>query len=428
MKTFGLILLLLVVAFFAFIGILYSTRGTPLQTVRAFGDPSGPPAVGDSMFAATMELFTQTTLMDGNQVEVMINGDQTYPRLFEDLRSAKQSITLQMYFCQPGTMADSFKTILSERAQAGVRVLTLFDAFGAQNLPSEWFDSLRTAGVRVAKFRPVKWYSLHKAQSRSHIRVVVIDGTLAWTGGFGIDDKWFGNGRTKGQWRDTNARFIGPAVPQLQATFAAGWVEATGELLTGPLFFAATQPSPDGMPAGLMHLAPTIGSTPAERFLALTIAGARRTLYISNSYFVPDDDFRRLLILAAQRGVDVRILTTGRDTDVLTTWYAGRGHYDQLLRGGVRIFEYQPVMMHAKSIVVDGMWSSVGTMNFDNRSLVFNDETNLIVHDPRFGAIMDSIFLEDLRYSMEIILDEFEKRPWKDKLIERGATMLGRVL
>jgi cardiolipin synthase len=375
-----------------------------------------------------MELFTQAHLSEGNRVEVTINGDQTYPRLFEDLRSARQSITLQMYYCQPGTMADTFQTILVERARAGVRVLFLLDAFGAQNLPEEYFDTLRAAGVRIAKFRPVKWYSLHKAQSRSHIRVVVVDGRLAWTGGFGIDDKWFGDGRSKDQWRDSNARFTGPAVSQHQATFAVGWVEATGELLTGAMFFPPGVAAADGMQAGLVHLAPTIGSTPAERFLALTIAGAHRTLYITNSYFVPDDDFRRLLILAAQRGVDVRILTTSGQTDVRTTWYAGRGHYEQLLRGGIRVFEYQPAMMHAKSIVADGMGSSVGTMNFDNRSLVFNDESNILVLDAGFGATMDSGFLEDLRVSKEIILAEFQKRPWTAKLYERGATMLGRVL
>jgi cardiolipin synthase len=428
MKTVGLIVLGLLVAVFAFIGILYSTRGTPLKTVRAFGDETGPPPVGDSLFRQTMELLTSTELTPGNHVEVMINGDQTYPRLFDDLRSARETITMQMYYCQPGAMADSFKTILSDRARAGVRVLFLVDAFGAQNLSKKYLDSLSQAGVRVAQFRPVHWYSLHKAQSRSHIRVVVIDGRTSWTGGFGIADKWFGDGRSKDSWRDTNARFTGPAVAQHQATFVAGWVEATGELLTGPLFFPEPAVSATGVDASLMHLAPTIGSTPAERFLALSIAGARKTLYITNSYFVPDDDFRRLMINAAKRGVDVRILTTGAETDIKTTWYAGRGHYEELLRGGVRVYEYQPSMMHAKSLVVDGLWSSLGTMNFDNRSLVFNDESQINVLDASFGGTMNAIFLEDLKYAKEIVLEEFQNRPWMNKLLERGATALGRVL
>jgi cardiolipin synthase len=274
----------------------------------------------------------------------------------------------------------------------------------------------------------VKWYALHKAQSRSHIRVVVVDGRVAWTGGFGIDDKWFGDGRHSGQWRDTNARFTGPAVLQLQGTFAAGWVEATGELLTGPVFFPVIEPDSSGTLAALMHLAPTIGSTAAERFLALSIASARKTLYITNSYFVPDDDFRRLLLAAKQRGVDVRVLTAGPETDVKTTWYAGREHYEELLKGGVRIYEYQPTMMHAKTLVVDGLWSSLGTMNFDNRSLVFNDESNLAVLDPAIGAEMERIFMEDLPFAKEIVLPEFEQRPWTSKMLEKGAAALGRLL
>ena len=428
MKTFGLIVLGLLVAAFAFIGILYSTRGTPLQTVRAFGDSGGPPPVGDSLFQMTMQLLTHTELLSGNHVEVAKNGDETYPKLFDDLRAARQSITMQMYYVQPGKMADSFKTILIDRARAGVRVLFLLDAFGAQEMPEEWEDSLKQAGVRVAKFRPVHWYSLHKAQSRSHIRVVIIDGKVGWTGGFGIADKWFGNGRTPDSWRDSNARFTGPAVLQHQAMFVAGWVEATGELLTGELFFPPTDASPTGIIAGMMHASPTIGSTPAERFLALSIAGARKTLYITNSYFVPDDDFRRLMIEAAKRGVDVRILTAGPTTDIKTTLYAGRGHYEQLLRGGVKVYEYQTTMNHAKTLVADGLWSSVGTMNFDNRSLVFNDESNLNVLDSTVGATMDSIFMEDLKYSAEIKLDEFQNRPWIQRLLERGASALGRIL
>ena len=166
----------------------------------------------------------------------------------------------------------------------------------------------------------------------------------------------------------------------------------------------------------------------AERFLALSIAGARKTMYISNSYFVPDDDFRRMLVAAAKRGVDVRLLTTGDKTDIRTTWYAGRRRYEELLSGGVRIYEYQPSMMHAKTFVIDGAWSTIGTMNFDNRSLAFNDETNLVAFDRRLGAAMDSIFLDDLKFSKEIQLEEFRRRPWHQKVFENAAHLLSRVL
>lgn len=415
--------------FLAYIGLLYSTRGTPITSVRSVGGEAGAPGVGDPQFLRTVELLTNATLKEGNAIEVAINGDQTYPRLFEDLQSAQRSIALQFYFMNPGRLADRLKDVLLDRARAGVRILFLHDAFGSQNMPRSYLDSLRDGGVEVSTFRPVHWYSLHKAQSRSHIRVVTVDGSVGWTGGFGIDDKWLGDGRTNKSWRDTNVRFQGPAVMQLEATFAAGWAEATGTLITGDIFFPPEGFQSDGhQRAALLHTAPTIGSTPAERLLALTIASARHRLFISNSYFVPDDDFRRLLVAAAQRGVDVRILTTSDVTDVKTTWHAGRAHYENLLEGGVRVFEYQPSMMHAKTFVADGLWASVGTANFDNRSLVFNDESALLALDENLGTQLEAIFMEDLEYSTEITLETFRKRPWTNKVMEFAASKLGRIL
>jgi cardiolipin synthase A/B len=258
----------------------------------------------------------------------------------------------------------------------------------------------------------------------------VVDGRIGWTGGFGLDDKWLGDGRSKEHWRDSNVRFTGPAVHQHMATFADGWAEATGILLTDDTFFPLDERTVEegGVVAGAHHAAPTIGSTLAERFLALSIAGAQRRLYISNSYFVPDDDFRRMLTDAAKRGVDVRILTTSGSTDVKTTWHAGRATYEELLSSGVRVFEYQPVMMHAKSLVADGCWSSVGTMNFDNRSLAFNDETNLLVFDEATGKRLEEVFLADLKYAREILLDEWRRRPRMQRVQERAAQMFQRIL
>lgn len=428
LKITGLVAAGVILLGFSCVGVLYLTRGTPVSSVRTFGQ-APPPSVTDPLFRRTIDLLAGMSMQPGNDVEVLFNGDQTYPRLWEDLRAARQTITMQMYYCNPGQVADTLKNILIERARAGVRVLFLQDAIGSQNLTEEWQDSLRAAGVQVAVFRPPRWYQLDKAGHRSHIRVVVVDGHVGYTGGFGIDDKWLGDGRANGSWRDTNVRFIGPAVMQLQATFAAGWAEATGELLTGQLFFPLEEFRHDGDDFGaLLHMAPTIGSTPAERFLALSIEGARRTMYIANSYFVPDDDFRRMLVAAAQRGVDVRILTASDKTDIKTTWYAGRKRYEELLEGGVRVYEYSPSMMHAKTFVIDGVWSTVGTMNFDNRSLAFNDESNLVTFDRRVGAAMDSAFLKDLEHSAEIKLETFRRRPWHQKLFETGANLVSRLL
>lgn len=411
------------------IGLLSVTRGATVRTVIAEGDKGGPPQVSDPLFPRSIELFTGTHIEPGNKIEILLNGEGTYPKLWKDIASAKKTITVQMYYSQPGAVADTMAKYLSERAHAGVRVLVLLDAFGSQPLKKEWIEGLRKANVEVAWLRPLRWYTLHKATQRSHVRVVVVDGEVGYTGGFGLADYWLGDGRHPDQWRESNVRFEGPTVAALQAAFASGWAETTGELLTGDMFFPPVSFADGGsVNAGLMHSLPTIGSTPAERFLALTIAGARKTLYISNSYFVPNADFCNLLIKAARHGVDVRVLTVGKETDVKTTWYAGRGLYEGLLEGGVKIYEYTPTMMHAKTIVVDGLWTAVGSMNFDNRSIAFNNESQIVALDPGVGQQMDQIFLDDLKYSEEIKLDTFRQRPWTGKVLEWGAQQLRRIL
>jgi cardiolipin synthase len=427
-KTAGLSIVVIVVLGLALIGALTVTRGTPVGAVVTLSD-SGPPAINDSLFERSFELFTGTHIFPGNAVQAALNGDGTYPRLWADLRSAQHTITIQMYYSLPGKVADTIATILKERARARVRVLFLVDAFGSQHLSKTYLDSLRQAGVEVARLRKLRWFTIHDAGTRSHVRVVVVDGRIGYTGGFGIADYWLGDGHHEDQWRESNVRFEGPAVMQLQAAFSAAWAEATGELVTGPLFFPLSGFQPVGtMHAGLLFTAPTTGSTPAERFLALTVSAARKTLYIANSYFVPDDDFRRLLARAAKRGVDVRILTVSNKTDVKTTWYAGRYRYEELLRNGIKVYEYQPTMLHTKSIVADGVWGSIGSMNFDNRSMAFNNESNLVVMDSTFGAEMNAQFLDDLRYSKEITLAEFERRSAWSKMLEAGATLLSRLL
>jgi cardiolipin synthase len=417
--------LLLIV--FTIIGMEFTLHGSHLSHLQGVG--SAAPPVGDPLFTRTMEMFTGTHLTDGNHVTVLLNGEQTYPAIWKELRGAKETITMQMYFFEPGKIADTLSTILRERARAGVSVHMLTDAFGAQHVTKGYLDTLRAAGVHTAVFRPVHWYEMQKLQNRSHNRAIVVDGRVGFTGGFGIADKWLGNGHTKDQWRDTDVRFTGPAVSQLQSTFAEGWVEATGILLTGEKYFPQ-QPIKEepAETAGLLDAQPTIGSTPAERFLALSIAGARHRLFITNSYFVPNYDFKKLLVEASKRGVDVRILTVGAETDVKITRYAGRKQYDDLLKGGVRIFEFAPTMMHAKTLVADGMWASIGTMNFDNRSMVFNNESNLNVLDATVGATLDSVFLNDIKYSKEITLADFEKRGLIQRLFELGSSAMARLL
>ena len=419
----------IVIAIFALMGFLYATKGTPAHAVRSVEDPSGPPAIGDSSFLRSVELLTATDFQTGHSVELLYDGDGTFPRLWQDLRSARHSIIVQLYYYKPGATADSLKRILMERAHAGVAVLMLLDAFGASSLSQEYIDSLRVAGVRYADFRPVRWYTLHKTQNRAHSRAIIIDGRIAYTGGFGIADVWLGNGHTPDQWRETNVRFTGPAVAQTQAAFAVAWVEATGDLLTGNTAFAVSEPSDSaGLSAAMLSSMPTLGSSAAERYLALSIAGARRTLYISNAYFVPDADLTGLLSRAVKRGVDVRVLTAASNTDVKIVRRAAHARYEELLRNGIRIYEYQPAMMHAKTLVADGVWSTVGTLNFDNRSLAFNDESSLMVMDTAFAGLLEAKFLDDLRHSNEFALASFQKRPTLTKLLDGAAGWVAKML
>jgi cardiolipin synthase A/B len=308
----------------AWIGFLHLTRGTAVRHVRGVGADGVPIGVSEPEFPLVVTMLTGAWLAPGNRVEVMLNGDGTYARLWEDLTSARQSITLQLYYGNTGRMAGTLGLILRDRVAAGVQVFLLYDAFGTAGIPAADVDALRAAGVEVEPFRPIRISTLHLAQNRSHVRGIVIDGRIGWTGGFGIDDKWFGDGRTEGSWRETNVRFEGPAVRQLQAAFAAAWTEATGVLFTGR---ATLAPQEDGVAAaGLLYTAPTLGSTAAERFFALSIAAARKTLYITNAYFAPDRNFVEQLTAAAGRGVDVRILTAGPRTDVHIVRLADGAH------------------------------------------------------------------------------------------------------
>jgi cardiolipin synthase len=419
-----LFLSLLLIA--AAIGVLFITRGTALRRVRGVGADAAPVGASEPDFIGTVSLLAGGVILPGNRVELALNGDGIYERLWADLRAAKETITVQMYYAQPGKVADELRKILVERAWAGIQVFVLFDAFGASAIGHSYWTALRNAGVRAVAFRPLRFRNLWVVQNRAHIRGIVIDRRIGWTGGFGIDDKWLGDGQTNLAWRDTNVRFEGPAVHQLQAAFVAGWAESTGELFSGRMPIVQCEGGVTA--AGLLATAPTLGSTPAERYLALSIAGARERLYITNAYFAPDRNFVGLLTNAASKGIDVRVLVGGPLTDVRMARLAAHSRYDRLLAGGVRVYEYMPSTLHAKTFVVDGEWTSVGTMNFDNRSLALNDESTLMVLDKAFGSHMESVFHDDLTRSEEISLEEFRKRGRLVRVAEWGANLLAPVL
>jgi len=426
-----LAVLAILVLLFSYIGILYLFRGTPMDRIRVLSDEGAEPTpVTDDLFCDVMESQTGVEMEPHNTVEVLFNGDGVYPRLFEDLRAAEQLITFHVFWYRPGRLAEQLREILEERARAGVRVLFMHDFFGSHPIDDDYYESMQQAGVEVVTFRPLRHDTLHKVQQRSHTRTVVIDGRIGYTGGFAIADEWLGDGRHEDQWRDTSVRILGPSVLHLQSAFVADWTEACGQLLTGSTLFPRreelhTEGSTYG---GLLYTTPSPGSTAAERFMALSIAGSRETLYITNAYFVPDDDFRRLLCEAVERGVDVRVLTPGSNTDKKSTWYAARCHYEELLAGGVRIYEYRPTMVHAKTLVADAAWCSVGTMNFDNRSFALNDEVVYMMSDRKVAQVLHDAFLEDIELADELELEPFRRRGALERMKERFWVGFSRVL
>jgi len=416
---------IVVVTLAAFIGVLFLTRGTAVRRVRGVGVDGAPASPEDDEFPIAVSLLTGTTLLPGNEVELVLDGG-VFPRLWDDLRSAKTSITIQMYYALSGEVTDCLADILIERARAGVHVYLLYDAFGAKALGGKVAESLRAAGAQVIPFRPLRFRNLWIIQNRAHVRAVVIDWEIGWTGGFGFDDKWLGEGKPGTGWRETSVRIKGPAVLQLSIAGVAAYAEATGELFTGRT--AVPESRGDVAMAAVLYTAPSLGSTAAERFLALSIAGAQRTLYITNAYFAPDKNFVALLVDAAKRGVDVCLLVGGPKTDVRVARLAAHGRYERLLEAGVRIYEYEPTTLHAKTFVADGIWSSVGTMNFDNRSLALNDEATLMVLDNHFGQQMQTMFWKDLESATPVDPGVFRNRSLIEHVKEWGANQITRVL
>lgn len=408
-------------------------------------DNAGLPPVGSPRFAALMAALAEVHLSPGHTVEI-VNDAATFERMLSDIGRARRSVTFQTYYCSPGELSDRVLTALAERARAGVEVMVLGDGFGCEDLLPEMERVLGEAGASVAVLRPLRWWALHKAQHRDHRRTLVVDGQVGYTGGFGIGDAWLDRGPGEPAWRETNVRVQGPAVAMLQGTFAQAWAEATGRLPARSALFPEMSTTTDRAPgdtsaagaeadsathdvrAGLLQSGPGVGTRPAERYLALSLAAARRTIYVANSYFVPPEFVRTLLVRAARRRVDVRILVPGPRTDIPTARRAGRGIYEELLEAGVRIWEYQPTMMHAKTLVVDGVWVNVGSMNLDNRSLRLNEESALLVQDERVGAAMDSLFLADLRMADEILLATHRRRPAPARFLEWLSGLFAALL
>ncbi len=375
-------------------------------------------------FVRLLQSTCQAAVHEGNRVDILTNSVAFYPAMLAAIRAAETSVNVECYIFEPGGIGDEFVDALAERAKAGVRVMIVVDAIGSSRLRGPGLSRLLDAGCSVERYQRVTWYRLHRLNNRTHRELFIVDGRVAFVGGAGIAD-WWAPGDGARPWRDTMARVEGPVVAALQGVFAENWLECCGQILTGPGQFPEL--AAEGETTALV-----VKSSPADRATAsrvafqLLIEGARREVRIATPYFLPDRAFRRCLLHARARGVSIDVLVPGPKTDQRLVRLASRRLYGELLEAGVRIFEYEPVMLHAKVMVVDGMWSVIGTTNVDNRSFEHNDEVNLASRDGRIASRLLEDFDRDLTECREVTLDAWRGRPLLEQLTGPFAWVLER--
>ncbi|MEA2571877.1 MAG: hypothetical protein QOI24_3878 [Acidobacteriota bacterium] len=379
-------------------------------------------AIADLAFLQTMHALTGAAISAGNKVEVLKNGVRFFPSMLAAIRTARKTINLEFYIYWDGTVGREFAEALAERARAGVAVKIVLDAVGSVRMSQALIDFMSRNGVDLEWYHPLRWYTLSRANHRTHRKLLIVDGEVGFTGGAGIADEWLGDAESKEHWRDTMIRVEGPVVTQLQFAFMDNWVKSRGELLTGLDYFPAVEPRGNQL-TQVIKSSPTEGSSSVKLLYIISIVSATKSILISNAYFIPDSDTIRALEGAVRRGVDVRVIVPGEFTDVPIVRQASRWHYESLLRHGIRIFEYQPTMMHAKTMVVDGVWSTIGSSNFDDRSFRLNDEVNVNVYDVEVAAQMETMFREDLTNSEEVKLGKWFRRPAFDRMKEKLAEL-----
>ncbi len=370
-----------------------------------------PFAVEDETFRRSLSAFGNT-MVDGNRAEILNNGDEIFPAMAGAIREAKATVNLESYIFKDDKAGKIFADALMDAARRGVEVRVLVDGTGSK-FAGPLLDRMRQAGVKASVFRPIRLWSLYKIARRTHRKILVVDGTVSFTGGFCIADQWLGNARNPKEWRDMMVRATGPVSAQMQAIFSEDWTFTTGEILAGDKFYPPIDPAGD-VEAQAIKASRGDSSSFATMLYYVAIQSARKSIHIQNAYFVPSRQIRQALTQAARRGVDVRIMVPGRHIDEPLVRMASRLHYGELLKAGVRIFEYNRTMMHNKNAVIDGLFSTVGSINFDARSTHENAEESLAFYDRDLGARLEAVFAEDQTYCREITY-----RSWKKRGIEQ---------
>ena len=379
--------------------------------------------VHDPQFLRTMSHLLGPPLVEGNQVQELINGQEIFPSMLAAIRAAQKTITFETYIYWSGDIGQEFAEALAERARAGVKVHVLVDWVGSAKMDDALLDLMKNAGVELHKYHPLHWYHLARMNNRTHRKLLVVDGTVGFTGGVGIADNWLGNAQDADHWRDSHFRIEGPAVAHMQAAFLDNWMKTSGEVLHGEGYFPPLKAVGEHY-AQVFKSSSNEGSESVRLMYLLSIASARKTIYIANAYFVPDDLSVETLVRALERGVKIRILLPGTRIDSEPVRRASRARWGDLLEAGAEIYEYQPTMFHCKMMIVDDVWVSVGSTNFDSRSFRLNDEANLNIYDHAFAQRQIAIFEDDLKKSRQITYTEWQHRPWSEKLLEHTIALL----
>ncbi len=395
----------------------------PVPEYRIKTPPPGP--LNSPEFARELEALSGSKIEPHTHIEELPNGSLFYEAELKVIASAQKSVDWEAYIFQPGEIAQRLVDALTERARAGVEVNLVLDAVGSLSTPKKYFNALRLAGGHVNWYHPVRWYNWPRANNRTHRELIVIDGKIGFVGGAGVSDQWWHGQKKDAPWRDTMFQVTGDAVRSLQGTFVENWLESSGQILAGEKYFSSAD-NADGAISMVIDSSPSEGGSTRARVLFQTlIASAQKTIDITTPYFLPDNSLRHELVKAiTERHVRVRILVPGKHSDHGMTRSSSRGTYGDLLKAGAEIREYSPAMIHAKLMVVDGLWCVVGSTNLDHRSFGLNDEVNLAAMDSDLARKIEADFEHDLAQSKTVTLEEWQGRPvW-----ERGMEWLGWLI
>jgi cardiolipin synthase A/B len=364
-------------------------------------------------------------LVEGNTYDVLVNGDQVFPAMLQAIAGARERISFETYVYDAGRAADQFTDALEQAARRGVTVNVILDAIGTGRMEASHLKRLEMAGCHVVSFNPTDWYTLEELNYRTHRKILVVDGAVAFTGGVGVADQWLGHAQDPQHWRDTHVRIQGPIARLLESAFYENFV---GGGFTVTPVLTSTVPAPDADDQSMVvRSSPSDGASDLKRLYLLAIGMARRSVDITSPYFVTDESTMWALDDARERGVTIRVLVESDVTDHRSVKYASRAAYTDLLERGIQIYEYTPTMMHTKTLVIDGVLSIFGSANFDNRSLELNDEVNVAVFSRQLAARFLQEFKQDLRASHRLLLESWRERPLMDKVHEHFWSYFGEV-